>query len=161
MRRGQRRLAAGVSCPPPGERRGAGPAASEPASLGRRRARGAALVEFAIALPVLLVILLGIIDLGRVFYAYEALANAAREGARVCALTRTCDDAEAEARVKLELADWITVTQVRVNYSDPGRSMGSPVTVTAASTFELVTPLMSEIVGGDVDLEVSATMSVW
>lgn len=44
--------------------------------------RGQDLVEFAVALPVLLLLLLVIIDLGRITYAYSALHNAVREGAR-------------------------------------------------------------------------------
>jgi Flp pilus assembly protein TadG len=45
------------------------------------RARGQSLAEFAIVLPVLMVIVLGTIDLGRVFFAYISVTNAARNGA--------------------------------------------------------------------------------
>ena len=45
-------------------------------------ARGQSLVEFALVLPVFLLCMFGIIDLGRVIWANNALANAAREGAR-------------------------------------------------------------------------------
>ncbi len=44
--------------------------------------RGQSLVEFALVLPVFLLMVFGIIDLGRVIWAYDNLANAAREGAR-------------------------------------------------------------------------------
>ena len=44
------------------------------------------LVEAAIALPLLLLVVLGIIDFGRLFQRYEVLTNAAREGARVAVL---------------------------------------------------------------------------
>lgn len=47
-----------------------------------RRSRGQGLVEFALVLPVFLAILLSIFDLGRAVWANDALANAAREGAR-------------------------------------------------------------------------------
>jgi len=47
-----------------------------------RREKGQSLVELAIILPFLLMILLGIIDFGRVFYAYVTITNASREGAR-------------------------------------------------------------------------------
>ena len=46
-----------------------------------RGERGAALVEFALALPMLLVVLAGIVDFGFVFQRYEVITNAAREGA--------------------------------------------------------------------------------
>ena len=47
-----------------------------------RRERGQALVEFALALPVFLVLLVGIFDLGHVVWANDAMASAAREAAR-------------------------------------------------------------------------------
>ena len=43
---------------------------------------GAALVELAVALPVLVYVLVGTIDFGRVFYTSNALSNAARAGAQ-------------------------------------------------------------------------------
>lgn len=49
----------------------------------RRLARGVAAVEFALVLPVLLALLLGIFDYGYVFFVRLGMTNAAREGARV------------------------------------------------------------------------------
>ena len=49
----------------------------------RPRTRGQAIVEFALAIPVFLVILMGIIDLGRGIYMYNGVSQAAREIARV------------------------------------------------------------------------------
>jgi Flp pilus assembly protein TadG len=53
----------------------------------RRRggARGQGLLELTMVLPLLLLILIGIIDLGRVFFAYAAISNAAYEAARQAA----------------------------------------------------------------------------
>jgi Flp pilus assembly protein TadG len=51
-----------------------------------RKEKGQSVVELAIILPLLLIILLGIIDFGRVFYAYVTVTNASREGARYGAL---------------------------------------------------------------------------
>jgi Flp pilus assembly protein TadG len=50
---------------------------------GRKSVSGVAAVEFALVLPVLLVVLLGIIDYGYVFFVRLNMTNAAREGARV------------------------------------------------------------------------------
>ena len=55
------------------------------ASSPRSRSRGQALVELALVTPVLLVLLLGAVDLGRLFYARITVTNAAREGAMMAA----------------------------------------------------------------------------
>ncbi len=44
--------------------------------------RGAAVVEFAIILPFLMLLLMGIIEFGLLFYNQQVLTNASREGAR-------------------------------------------------------------------------------
>ena len=46
------------------------------------RPRGQSLVEFALIFPMFLVLLFGMLDIGRVIWANDALTNAAREGAR-------------------------------------------------------------------------------
>jgi Flp pilus assembly protein TadG len=43
---------------------------------------GQAMVEFALVLPILLMVLLGIVDFGRAWNARQVITNAAREGAR-------------------------------------------------------------------------------
>ncbi len=47
-----------------------------------RRERGAAAVEFALVLPLLLALVLGTIDWGYYFFVEQVVVNAAREGAR-------------------------------------------------------------------------------
>jgi Flp pilus assembly protein TadG len=51
-----------------------------------RGERGAALVEFALVLPLLLVVIAGVVDFGFLFQRYEVVTNAAREGARLASL---------------------------------------------------------------------------
>jgi len=50
-----------------------------------RSQRGSNLVEMAIVLPLLLLLLAGVVDIGRMFNNYIIVANAAREGARLAA----------------------------------------------------------------------------
>ncbi|UOQ91186.1 pilus assembly protein [Agromyces endophyticus] len=59
--------------------------------------RGAAAVEFALILIPLLVLLLGIIEFGYVFNQQLTVTNAAREGARVLAITKDSGEATAAA----------------------------------------------------------------
>src|SRR5688500_18464229 len=74
----------------------------------RTLCEGQALVEAALTLPLLLLFLLGAADLGRAFTAYAAIANAAREGARYCAL-HPGDAAGTRARVSAELDGLVAV----------------------------------------------------
>ena len=58
----------------------------------RRGEAGQSLLEFALVLPVFLVMLFGILDIGRVVWAYDAMANAAREAARYASVHGDNDD---------------------------------------------------------------------
>ena len=53
---------------------------------GPRRARAAAVVEFAVVLPLLLTILFGIIEYGYIFMVRQTVQHAAREGCRLAVL---------------------------------------------------------------------------
>lgn len=67
-------------------------------TVANRNERGQAIVEFALTLPLLLLIVLGIFDFGLMFQKYEVVTNAAREGGRVGVLPGyTTADAEARA----------------------------------------------------------------
>jgi len=58
-----------------------------------RRERGQDLVEFAIVLPVLLLLTLGIIQFGILIWNYNTVSNAAREGARYAIVKPNADPA--------------------------------------------------------------------
>src|SRR5258708_11445277 len=56
-----------------------------------RRNQGQSLVEFALILPILLTIVAGAVDMGRLFFAYVTIENAAREAAFYGAFKPQCD----------------------------------------------------------------------
>jgi Flp pilus assembly protein TadG len=63
------------------------PATTTPTVAGRRaRTRGQSLVEFAVVLPIFLLILCGIFDFGFALYSRMSVINAAREGARAASV---------------------------------------------------------------------------
>jgi Flp pilus assembly protein TadG len=68
-----------------------------------RSERGAELLELAVALPILLLVVAGIVDFGIMFQRYEVVTNAAREGARVGILPDYAV-ADVQARVSSYLA---------------------------------------------------------
>jgi TadE-like protein len=62
------------------------------------RSRGQGLVEFALVLPVFMVILIGMVDLGRAIWANNSVANAAREAARFASVHGgSCEDLSGSA----------------------------------------------------------------
>jgi len=63
-----------------------------------RKERGAAAVEMAIVLPLLLLVVGGLVDLGRAYYLNVVITNASREGARMVAMGYTPLQATARAQ---------------------------------------------------------------
>lgn len=80
--------------------------------------KGAELIEFALVLPLLLLILFGIIDFGLLFQRYETVTNAAREGARVAVLPGYAQ-ADVQARVTQYLATSGLTATPTVAYTAP------------------------------------------
>src|SRR6187402_3204985 len=76
------------SCAPTGPSRRSWAAEMRRGDVGAR-GRGQALTEFAVVLPVFLLLVFGIIDLGRVIWGLDNVANAAREGARYASVHGT------------------------------------------------------------------------
>lgn len=98
---------------------------------GERRCRGesgAEAVEFAIVVPVLLLIVIGIFQFGRAYDIKLNLTSAAREGARYLALNASDPNAVAHAETTAEAAapgldsasmSFVTVTPCRANPTNP------------------------------------------
>jgi Flp pilus assembly protein TadG len=92
-----------------------------------RRERGAVLVEFALALPIMTTVMCGIIDYSLVMFTVNNLTTAVREGARVAATLKwdAASTANDRALVQTRVRDQITF-----NFVDRGGSPGT-VNVTA------------------------------
>lgn len=106
--------------------------------------RGQALVEMAMVLPVLLLILAGTIEFGRVLNQYLVVTAAAREGARAAAV----GDANAEI-IAEQAASSIDKGQLTVTISPDNRPRGTPVTVTVTNPVQIITPLISKFFQGN------------
>ena len=81
--------------------------------------RGQALVEFALVLPLLIVLMVGLFDLGRAVYADSTLSNAARVGSRVAIVNQNVSQIQAAAATKAAALDLLPA-DVSVSFrSDP------------------------------------------
>ena len=56
---------------------------------GQENSRGQSLVEFALVIPLVLLMFMGIVDAGRAIFAYNALSNGAREGMRLAVVNQS------------------------------------------------------------------------
>ena len=65
---------------------------------GTSRSRGQALVEFSLMIPIFLLVLISLFDLGRAVFAYNTLTNAAREGARMAIVNQDIPSIVARAK---------------------------------------------------------------
>jgi Flp pilus assembly protein TadG len=100
----------------------------------RRSDSGAELIELAIVLPILLFVVAGVIDFGFLFQRYEAITNAAREGARVAVLPNF-NDVDVQERVKQYL-DASGLNRAASVVPVPTRST---LTLTTGATVDVVT----------------------
>ncbi len=126
--------------------------------------RGQSMLELALITPVLLLLLLGAIDLGRVWYSEITIANSAREGVMEASFDPTsfqagqnCDKVSNRVMCRAinEAANsFVTVKKADVTMTcSPSCTPGTPasphtVTVRVQGHFSLITPLMGTFTGG-------------
>jgi len=131
--------------------------------------RGQALVEFALILPVLVLILMGVFDFGRAFFAYNAISNGAREGARYGVIHPTARDGDGFPPYDPDTIEGQAVAQTIILdmdeidvqvVPDSPFDRGEPITVTVTYDFYAITPLIGQIIGNPLTLRSSATMII-
>lgn len=131
--------AVAASCQPPAPRiRNKRPGTGD---KRQNKERGQALVELALVLPILLLILMAIVDMGRIYHGYLSVTTAAREGARQASLGRTDEQVRATAILS---ATPLEADRISVAISpDAGlRYAGSNIEVTVEYQMAIITPGM-------------------
>lgn len=132
--------------------------------------RGQGIVEFALGMPFMLLILLGTIDLGQMFFEYIDLRSGVREGVAAAARAE-CPAANALAQAAIlkhseVLADGTTVID-SLEYSPSCPTdvyQSGTVTLTASRQYH---PVFSQFLdtyfglGGAINMEASASAKVW
>ncbi len=132
--------------------------------LSKKNEQGQAVVEFALLLPILLLLVLGIIQFGIIFSGYITVVSAAREGARV-AIVGANDTA-----IKSKVAEIANSSPFLVEMvpDDPAiiinppvnRLQQQPVTVQVTGNINIIIPFLSSIVGENIAITSAAEMRV-
>jgi Flp pilus assembly protein TadG len=124
--------------------------------------------EFAIAIPAVLLLVMGLFDAGRAVINYTTLTNAARAGARVaivdqsngtvCSLQRTFKCAASDQAVAMGIVPE-AIPDLVVTGSHCMLTGDCTVTVTVSHDMEMITPLVANVIG-PFTISASATMPI-
>jgi Flp pilus assembly protein TadG len=139
----------------------------------RRRTRGQSLVEFALVIPLFILLLVAVFDLGRAVFAYNTLTNAAREGARMAIVNQDTPTIVAEAKASTAIVE-LNDPSVEVGFFQMANdgtpdlsdvcspvAVGCLAVVSFEATYRPVTPLIGNIVfGSGVTFEATSVLSV-
>jgi len=123
----------------------------------RRSERGAVLVEFALIVPLLLVLTLAVIDLSRAFFVKNILYQAAREGVRTAVVTTAADADIVTARVK-EVASAANINVSKITISPP---VDRQVNVVVETSFNWILPGLFGLLDPNFGKGMSLTASAW
>jgi PKD repeat protein len=141
-----------------------------------RRASGQSLPEFALILPILLLLTLVAVDFGRIYLGYINLQNMARIAANYAAnnpnawllndsatITKYQNQVKADAAATnctLSPATPANPTFSDANGDGTAYGLGDRASVAFTCTFKVITPIISNIVGGNVSVSASAVFPV-
>ena len=117
-----------------------------------RNQRGAALLETAITLPLILLVSVAIFEFGRAYQTWQVLTNAAREGARVAVINGTpVADIKAAVKKYAEIGG-LTLTDAQISLDQGvalgGSWTGSQVTISYPFQFIVLNPVAQMVKSG-------------
>jgi Flp pilus assembly protein TadG len=128
--------------------------------MNHRLGNGQALVEFALVLPLLVLLIFGLFDLGWSIYANNTIADAARQGSRTGIILSKTDSQIKDRVIDAAPALGITYSQITITPSGSRANyFNTPITVTVVYTYVPMTPVIGKIVTGS-GLKLSATSSM-
>lgn len=123
----------------------------------RKEDHAQALVEMALVLPLFLLLLFGVIEMGRVGYSYITISNAAREGGRVATIGGS--DLQIESSVKNSAVnlDPMGITII-ISPLEADRQSGHEVKIEVSYPVQLVIPIISNVISNPVVVSSSIVM---
>ena len=145
--------------------------ATSPTGLGKRhKSRGQSLAEFALTVPLALLMVLFGLDFGRVFLGWVALNSAAREAANYAAMHPTAWTIPYDFDVQGEYERLVQKEAGNINCSmvsplaDPtfpdGTSIGAPAKVSLTCRFDLITPFIALLTGNPIPVSAGSAFPV-
>jgi Flp pilus assembly protein TadG len=116
-----------------------------------------AMVELAFVLPILIMLIIGSLDIGRLFYDDIIVGNAVREGARQ-AINTSLTDSQIQTIVA-NAAPGLTLTGVTVTPATRTSTTFGAITVKATYSMTVFTPGISSLIGSPKAVVHSAVMN--
>ena len=131
---------------------------------------GQSLAEFALTLPLALLMILFGLDFGRVFLGWVSLNQAAREAANYAAMNPTAWSLPFNLAVQAEYARLVTTEASNINCAlvtpvpDPtfpdGTGIGAPAVVELDCRFDLITPMIGVLTGNPIPVSASSAFPI-
>jgi len=121
--------------------------------------KGQSMVEMALLLPILLLLLVGIFDFGRVLYHYMHLHLATQETVRLGGLGKKDTEITNFAKKYVQLGD-STQLKVVISPTESHRKSGQYVTVTLEYPLQIVTPFISSLLPSPIAIKTASTIRV-
>lgn len=148
--------------------------------MSRRRGRakgarsgGQSLVEFALVIPIIVLLVVAFVEIGRAVFAYNTIANAARQGARVAVVNQIsavtdCDESRPiedpyephwsirGCAIAAASTLGITTSNVTISYAAPPSTtlsctptlhVGCIASITVTYAYSVTTPFVSALIG--------------
>lgn len=124
-----------------------------------KKENGQSLVEMALVLPILLLLIFGIIEFGRIFNADLIITNASREGVRQGAVGAN------DATIVQDIKNSVTIldpTQLTITISPPdtNRRRGDELKIHIEYPVKIYTPIISNITGDPYVVKADTVMRV-
>ena len=136
----------------------------EPGTFGtrRRRTSGQALAEFAISLPIILLVVGITVDFGRAYYYDLSLRDAAFAAARYAGMNPLVDAPIKSAAVNAAPSGVLTTSNVTITTPvvtgcDGSRASGCPLKISVSYVFSPMTPVITALTGTGITLSRNQT----
>ena len=129
-------------------------------NLFKKKDNGQSFVEFALVLPILILLVLGIIQFGIVFYGQVTITSAAREGARMSSIGKSYEV------IETKISEIVSIPFLNVDldeirfYPDPlePRVFGDPVSVVIPASVNIIVPFLERAVGDVFNISAKSEM---